>query len=200
MIKRAVCVIAMLLAVVATSSSCKPDEKESDCFLIHTDTKSPPVGVVDKYHVVIHNSVPAEKVGGILDAMSEWVEITQGKVIYDVSYATFDVEDTPKNHYINVYVAPKTDPKSNVIGLAWSWGPDTMGRPTASRIWIDSSLDEKTHFLTALHEFGHSLGLDHSDDDNEASIMISYITDVGSSPTCYDRKDVCKLWGCSQKC
>lgn len=190
----------MLFTVVSASVSCKPDEKESDCFLIHTKTNSPPVGSVEKYHVVIHSSVPIDKVGGILDAMSEWVEITQGKVIYDVTYATFNVEDAPNMHYINVYVSPKTDPKSNAIGLAWSWGPDSEGRPTASRIWIDSSLDEKTHFLTALHEFGHSLGLDHSDEDKQASIMISYITDVGSSPTCYDRKDVCKIWGCSTEC
>jgi hypothetical protein len=175
------------------------------CFLpIHDNeceyTSDPtPIGSIEKYKIVIHDTVPADKVAGITMAASQWVKTTNGRVTYEIDFAHFDITEKPPVGQVWVYLTTP-DPNGKYIGMTSWWNADPAGRPGRSRIWIDSTLSEHTSFLVALHEFGHSLGLSHSDEANKPSIMIHYITDVGESPTCYDHQEICKIWNCDFVC
>lgn len=181
------------LALISLSCLAKDPE---DCRL---DTDPTPVGSVEKYTVVIHDTVPANKVAGIVDAAAEWINTTKGHVTYEIVYSHFDIKAQPPIGEVWVYLGPP-DPEGKYIGMAIWWNTDVKGHPGRSRIWIDSTLSDHVNFLVALHELGHALGLPHSNEAKQPSIMISYIIDVGTKPTCYDHQSVCKLWGCDQSC
>lgn len=157
-----------------------------------------PTETVRVYKMVINADVPSAKIGPIVDATSEWVTVTDGKFVFEVKYADFDPAKTPEQGEIRVYLAPKADPKSSVIGSATWWGADVNGRPNRAIIWIQNDLDDRTHYLVAMHEVGHSLGLSHS--EIQPSIMWPSITDPGDHPPCNDRKSICKIWECDPAC
>ncbi len=183
--------ITLILICIACSAA------EPDACQFTTNTI--PVGSINKYTIVIHDTVPATKVTGIIDAAAEWMVTTSGRVTYQVTYAHFDPNKRPPLGEVWVYLGPP-DPSGKYIGMCSWWFVDLKGHPGSSLIWIDSSLNEHMNFLVSLHEFGHSIGLPHSDEAGKPSIMIHYITDVGNKTTCYDRQAACKLWDCDPTC
>ncbi len=180
--------------LVACSAS---DVDDDNCDINHIPSPVPNQ-TVRVYKVMIHKNIPAEKIGAILDAASEWVTVTDGKFAFESVFADFNPTQQPNNGEIRVYIGPQLDPKSNVIGLAWTWSEDSKSRPFQSRIWIEDDLSDRIHYLTALHEFGHALGLDHS--DSKSSIMYPTITDIGEHLQCLDQKSICSLWECDSDC
>jgi hypothetical protein len=183
------------LLMVFTVVCCVSPIHDNDLDIVDTA----PVGSIEKYKIVIHDTVPADKVAGITDAAAEWVKTTDGRVTYEITFGHFDTTGKPSIGEVWVFLGTP-DPNGHTIGYCTWWNTDPNGHPGRARIWIDSTLNEHTNFLVALHELGHSLGLHHSDDANQPSIMIHVITDVGEKPTCYDHQTVCQLWNCDQTC
>lgn len=116
-----------LLALTWVSCLSKDPE---DCQLV---TDSTPVGSVEKYTIVIHDTVPADKVAGILDAAAEWVVTTNGRVTYEMVYGHFDTAGQPPIGQVWVYLGPP-DPSGKYIGMTTWWNTDVKGHPGRSRI------------------------------------------------------------------
>lgn len=187
------------LFVSLAISSCT-QKVSSSCSYTDENSYMPPVGAVKKYVVVVHDTVPADKANGIFDSLAEWSKITNGAVVYEVIYKHFDINKEPSEGELEIYLGPP-DPNGKFIGMANWWNADSSGRPSRCIIWIDSTLNKKLNFLVSLHETGHCLGLGHTPETvSEESIMFPEISDVGDSPTCYDKRAVCKIWNCDLSC
>ncbi len=191
--RRFIAFFAFLCFLLAACGS----EDDDDCDLKTTPSVIP-TETVRVYKMIIHADVPGSKVGPIVDAASEWTTVTDGKFVFEVKYADFDTAKYPDQGEMRVYLGPKKDPKSNIIGTATWWGTDANGRPNRSIIWIQDDLSDRTHYLTAMHEVGHAIGLGHS--VSQTSIMFPTITDVGDHPPCIDRQSICKIWECDPGC
>ena len=189
--------LAFLFALTVVLS-CADNPFDDDCEVTPPPPSTIPADTVKVYKIIIHSDVPGSKVGPILDAAAEWTTATDGAFAFEATYGDFDPAESPKMGEMRVYLAPKTDPNSGIIGTAHWWSADAEGRPGRSRIWIQDNLDDRTHYLVAVHEIGHALGLDHS--TSTSSIMYPSITDVGDHIPCIDRKEVCKIWGCTPGC
>lgn len=170
----------------------------NDSCIIEQHSTPVPSETVQVYRMIIKSDVLGSKIGPIVDAAFEWTTVTNGKFVFEVEYADFNINTVPNHGEMRVYLGPNSDPTSNVIGTATWWDVDEHGRPTKSQIWIQDNLDPRLHYLTAMHEVGHALGLPHS--DSNQSIMYPNITDVGDHPPCVDRQSICKLWGCDPGC
>lgn len=187
------------LFLLLTVGSCTQKLSPS-CSYTNDNSSMPPVGAVKKYLVIMHDTIPADKANAIFDSLAEWSKITNGAVTYEVIYRHFDVSKEPSLGELEIYLGPP-DPKSEFIGMATWWNPDSSGRPSKCIIWIDSTLNKKMNFLVSLHETGHCLGLGHTPESvSEDSIMFPQVYDIGDSPTCYDKRQVCKIWNCDSKC
>lgn len=195
LLRRAISAFAVALVALATSCSMPYEDVECD---VTPHIVPTPSETIRKYKIVIHKDVPGHKVGPIMDAASEWSTVTGGAFVFEVTYADFDTKAQPVDGEMRVFLAPKTDPKSGIIGTATWWGAKDDTRPRRAIIWIEDILDARTHYLVALHEFGHALGLGHS--QSEGSIMYPSVRDVGAELPCEDRQAVCKLWACQPGC
>lgn len=189
--------IFAIFACLATASCIT--SPEDDCDLVR-HVAPIPRDTVKSYKIIIHEKVPADRVGLILDAADEWVIASSGAIVFEVTYGDFDYAAPPEIGEMRVYTEPKADKTSRTIGLCTSWGPDPQGHPIKSRIWLQDDLTPRTYFLTAMHEVGHGVGLPHHMEEQPPSIMFPIITDVGDHPTCVDRQRLCQLWGCDPGC
>ena len=183
--------------MIAMLSACADGTRTPDS-CDYKELVSVPTETIKMYKIIIHKDVPSNRVGLILDAAYEWVVATSGAVTFETTYSNFDISATPLDGEILVYEGPQTDGSS--IGLDWSWKGQDNGHPTKSRIWILKDLEPRLYYLTAMHEFGHAIGLPHVDNSKGPAIMIPTCTDVGDHPTCVDRNNACALWGCDPGC
>lgn len=190
--------IASLAFLCFLLVACAADSGDDSTCEVVPHPSTVPNQTIRVYKMMIHSAVPGSKVGPIIDAASEWTTVTDGKFVFEVVYADFDTAAQPDVGEMRVYLAPKSDPKSNVIGTAWWWGADANGRPVRSRIWIADNLPDRVHYLTAMHEIGHALGLGHS--ESNTSVMYPTITDNGDHVPCIDQKSICQIWACTPDC
>ncbi len=195
--------LVMCLVGLLSLASCASGEPDR-CSVVEYKPSTPPASTVKSYKIVVHKDVPAERVGLILDAAFEWVTASSGAVVFEVTYADFDFtgadRPAPPAGTMWIYTEPKADKSSSTVGVCWSWSKDKNGRPSKSEIWIQDDLSPRVYYLTALHEIGHGLGLDHQENKDIPSIMYPWITDVGDHPTCDDKKKLCQIWGCAPGC
>src|SRR5574338_151230 len=114
---------ALVVAFITLASACSSPFEEQNC-----DTTRHIVPVpsetLKKYQIVIHKDVPGSKVGPIMDAAAEWSTVTGGAFVFEVTYADFDTKQNPELGEMRVYLGPKEDPNSRIIGTATWWGGD----------------------------------------------------------------------------
>lgn len=185
------------LMLLALSVSCVADPA-SRCEVVANADPVPSGAPVSR--LVIHRSVAPERVGPIIAAAAEWSRASSGAFVFSVSYLDFPLDARPPAGEVWVYTEPKADKSSLTVGVCMTWAYDPKGRPQEAKVWIEEGLDPRLHYLVALHELGHALGLTHVEQARPPSIMFPYITDVGDSPTCVDRKRLCEAWGCEPGC
>jgi hypothetical protein len=190
----------LFVVILVALTSCADGDPDCD----HRYVDDYPSSAVKAYTIVLHKDIPSDRVDLIVDAAFEWVTASQGAVVFNVTYGEFGYiggeKPSPPSGDMQIYTEPNHTPGSNTIGVCWSWGKDPTGKPNRSRVWIQSDLAPRTYYLTAMHEIGHGLGLKHHEEKDPPSIMYPFITDVGDHPTCYDRQQLCAIWGCAPGC
>lgn len=87
------------------------------------------------------------------------------------------------------------DGAGSMLGLAHVGGPQFLGQQLTVTIDQDDSFD-KQHFVVALcHEFGHILGLTHTNDPTQLMYPLINIEGGIVSPRDQDKQRVIALWG-----
>lgn len=188
--------LTLLAAALASSApACvAPTEPTCDVNVTRDPRLSPNYG---GYVLIVRSDVPREKVGPILDAAAEWVAACDGAFVIGAGFADFDPTQRPTDGQVRLFLGPNASGGS-AIGVT-SWWADPSGRPTSAVVWIQDDLDRRTHYLVALHELGHAVGVPHSTGP-EPSVMTPVVTDAGDHPTCRDRRELCAIWACDPRC
>ena len=147
-------------------------------------------------------SFTPEEVDIIIEATHEWEMSTGFRVIFNVLYEkpiilkARDIEifkmDSNNSFVKQAESGHKDNLKHVVYGLCWKYHePNPI-------IWIITDRingNNKVLLLTVIHELGHSLGMEHSDNPN--TILATYQNLNIEHLTYEDLKEYCKLHDCS---
>ncbi len=194
----------LVFSIVLALGACADGDPDDACENVAIQLPTPPASTIRSYKILVNKDIPSNRIGLILDAASEWVTVSSGAVVFEVTYADFPHDrehlPVPPEGEMWIYTDPNPDKDSKTIGYCSWWTTKGSMLPVKSRIWIQDNLAPRIYYLTALHEIGHGLGLTHQENKSIPAIMYPFITDNGDHPTCDDRQRLCALWGCVPGC
>lgn len=145
-----------------------------------------------QYDVYIESGFSDEQRHSVVASFQEWERATQQTVTF------VEVPDKDNNLQALIVVTPTTkqgllklDPSKQTIGKCYYWG-------ASSHIYIATELDYRDFYQTSLHEFGHSVGLEHDLNMSHRyqTTMMSHTMDSTARVTCRDVNAFCDVWGC----
>lgn len=144
-----------------------------------------------KYHINIDYGYTEKESVQIMNAWNVWADILGDKLSYDISRKTY-VNDQVNECVIQVQHKLPPDGYDGYCSYSWY---DT-GKTLGATILINEPLDFVRLNQVAIHEFGHSLDLDH-DEDTKSIMHFDAPVDL---PSCGDKMKLCEIWNCSTDC
>lgn len=133
------------------------------------------------YHLYISVGFSPAQADMIIDAALEWQDATGG-------FITFDGAGQPgEGSTIEFKTDHELQPEPGLLGETWNDG-------TSSTVSIYTSLKDSVFRQTAVHELGHTLGLEHS---TPGTAMCYSYGCAGKHVTCKDVEQLCSVWGCN---
>ena len=151
---------------------------------------SPPLPI---YRIQIDPHFSEDQVARIYGAVEVWQEVLQEVIV--LQPISFPVQSEEEEYgWIKIYPNDIPDCPGCQAFTNWSY-TDARTESAIIRMRPDFTGD---YFSTLiLHELGHALGLNHSDPETHS---IMYHDPKHAEITCFDRKNVCAMWGCDSNC
>lgn len=154
-----------------------------------------------QYNVYIDSSFTEKQRDAIVLASMEWESATLQTVTFvytiikDNSQALIVITPSTKDGLRILFPQEFKDEESHGLYLIGM----TAHRGSDSQIYIATDINERDLFQTALHEFGHAVGLPH-DEVVEHKMKTTMTPNTHTSTThltCLDMQAFCKQWGCN---
>ena len=158
------------------------------------------------YNLYVSDEFDQEEVNIINEATLEWEEKTHGMLVYHIYY-NFDTNNWASvkgAHSIIVEKISKYQRRTRLIDREVSkedhWSSTIVGlydpRYSVPRIFLvyDRMLGREYFRGTMLHEMSHSLGLEHS--EQEDTLMYPGMDHSARHITIVDLQEFCKIWHC----